>query len=531
MRFNLGLATLLGMVATFSLVLAADSPTTTPAAPAADEAAIKKLVADLGRQEAAVRDAAQKRLVEIGIPSRPALLAAAQGDDPEVRTRAKAALGQLVEVTVKDLGPVPEGYVSLIFSPDGRHVAYIAYRNRKQILVCDGKEGPEWDQINLANSTYMHAGLASPFATDGSLVYAAQAGAATFTVTVGREDQAVSRPWGIGVPVRSADGKHLAYATRKDNQSVLVFDGKEVASAQSLSPDRFLADNETLVCHEAAVKSDPIYVIGGRRLGPQEGVGDRTLSPDGKRLALTLRQKDKTVVLCDGKEGQACDEVGPVVFSPDSKNFAYTGLTKGGADAGGFIFLNGKKAADAKEARELRFTHDGRQLIWETGDDKDKVLAQVFDLATGKTTAVPLASRLAAFSPDGKHVAGYTGDGNGKVLLTVDGKSLPPAFDSDSADGEGSHTSRLDLPGFSADDRHVFCRGVRKIHEPYDHKRFMVVDGQPRPEHDNLWIPADFQNGAKALRYLVRDNNRLRLVETYWPEDTTWEKAAGAAAK
>jgi hypothetical protein len=78
-------------------------------------------------------------------------------------------------------------------------------------------------------------------------------------------------------------------------------------------------------------------------------------------------------------------------------------------------------------------------------------------------------------------------------------------------------------PAFSADGRHIFFHGGRLVGKT--NRRFMVIDGVARPEHDDLWVPADFANYPKTLRYVVRDGDRLRLVETYWPEDTTWEKA------
>jgi hypothetical protein len=59
----------------------------------------------------------------------------------------------------------------------------------------------------------------------------------------------------------------------------------------------------------------------------------------------------------------------------------------------------------------------------------------------------------------------------------------------------------------------------------------MVIDVVAWPAHDGLWIPDDFKNYPKMLRYIARDSDRLRLVETAWPEDRTWEKAAADAKK
>ena len=82
------LIALLGLAAGTLAVAWAEVPAAPPVKPAADEAAIKKLIADLGAKDAATRNAAQKRLIEIGFASRPALLVAAKSDDPEVESAA-----------------------------------------------------------------------------------------------------------------------------------------------------------------------------------------------------------------------------------------------------------------------------------------------------------------------------------------------------------------------------------------------------------------------------------------------------------
>jgi WD40 repeat protein len=515
-------------VAVISVAMAGEPP----AAPAADEATIKKLVADLGRQEAAVRDAAQKRLVEIGIPSRPALLAAAQGDDPEVRTRAKAALGKLVEVTIADLGPGGS------FSPDGRHVAYVAFENEKdrtglQCMMYDGKAGPKYDSI----TTYRGSDTswqASIFLPDGSLVYAAEKNGTKYLVTAGREGRAVELPSANPLLFWS-DDKHVAYLVKRNYKEHLLYDGKEGPAYQGVSPGFFSPDGQILVYFASHSNDKQFVVVNGRPFGPHEGLNRWAFSPDGKRFAFVTSRKDKQGVVCADKDGPVYEGVGAsFLFSPDSKNFAYFGREKEGADAS--LFLNGKPVPADKKAGPIGFTADSRQLILATplgevnGAVPPKVRIETYDLATGKIAPLVTSDGFPwgcpVFSPDGKHLASYTHDDNGRVSLTVDNKPLPPVFDHDSADGPGSLIPRLDPPGFSADGRHVFCRGVRETRDPYGMKRFMVVDGQPRPEHDNLWIPANFQNGVKTLRYIVVDNGKYRLVETYWPEDRTWEGAA-----
>ena len=65
----------------------------------ADEVA--RLIKQLGHAEFAQREAAERRLIEIGEPAIPALEKAARGDDPEVATRAGRALAALVSLDAK----------------------------------------------------------------------------------------------------------------------------------------------------------------------------------------------------------------------------------------------------------------------------------------------------------------------------------------------------------------------------------------------------------------------------------------------
>ena len=73
------------------------APTPTPT-PAAENPQVTKLITQLGSDDADDRDAAQKKLVDLGRPAMAALKKAAQSsDDPEIRSRAAAALSQMKE--------------------------------------------------------------------------------------------------------------------------------------------------------------------------------------------------------------------------------------------------------------------------------------------------------------------------------------------------------------------------------------------------------------------------------------------------
>jgi len=73
----------------------------------AQDPEIDRLTDQLGHDEAAKRQQAERRLLEIGEPARPALARLAESGDAEVRTRAKAILASLDRATMrrKWLGP------------------------------------------------------------------------------------------------------------------------------------------------------------------------------------------------------------------------------------------------------------------------------------------------------------------------------------------------------------------------------------------------------------------------------------------
>src|SRR5262245_11407795 len=63
---------------------------------------IAGLVRDLGSEEFATREKATRRLLELGIATRDALLAAAADADAEVRARARAILATVSESDFRD---------------------------------------------------------------------------------------------------------------------------------------------------------------------------------------------------------------------------------------------------------------------------------------------------------------------------------------------------------------------------------------------------------------------------------------------
>jgi hypothetical protein len=336
-----------------------------------------------------------------------------------------------------------------------------------------------------------------------------------------------------GVVLQSKDGKHSATIVAKDGKQAVVYDDVEGPAYKEVSDGYLSVDGVTLAYHGYNSDEQQFVVIGEKRNGPYTSIGSWIISPDGKRLAVIANRKDKMMIVCDGVEGPAYEYISyRTAFSHDSRHFAYVGVNGKESAAVYSLMVNDKKVASGNYIGIVGFTPDNRRLVWVSGEGTEpvKYQAQAMDVATGKSEPLPAAPQggeaATAASPDAKHLAFFVSAGDGRRLtLTVDGRPLSPTFEQDSADGDGDMIPRLDPPGFSADGKHVFCRGVIEIRSPYRQRRFVIIDGFPLPEHDNVWFLDDSRRCPERLRYIVVDDGKYRLMEASWPEGTTWEDA------
>lgn len=129
----------------------------------------------------------------------------------------------------------------LVFSPDSKHLAYAAKRNGKWVVVVDGQEGAEYDDI----------GVGSPaFSPDGKRIAYSEKTDAKAPWAVVADGQAGPEFDAISNPSFSPDGKHLAYAAVQgghfDKQQVLVVDGQEGEGHSAIGNWTFSLDGRHL---------------------------------------------------------------------------------------------------------------------------------------------------------------------------------------------------------------------------------------------------------------------------------------------
>jgi len=175
---------------------------------------------------------------------------------------------------------------SLIFSPDGKRVAYVLENpgmifplrpgevplDNRPFVVVDGKAGAKYDRIfNL---------IFSPDSKRVAYIVHKNMGGGRFVVVDG---QAGTEYKWVTSLIFSPDGKRVAYTARKGEKSLVVVDGKPGAE------------------YDDILKDFPIF------------------SPDGKRVAYVARKDQKYLVVVEGQAGAEYDKIYNLVFSPDGQ--------------------------------------------------------------------------------------------------------------------------------------------------------------------------------------------------------------------
>ena len=246
-------------------------------------------------------------------------------------------------------------------SPDGAHSAYFQPATKSSkiggqgagSLVVDGTPGANYDRI-----------LGVSFTSDGHVLYYATANQKYVVVEDGKESAAYS---GVRWPAMfSHDGKHWAYVASDQDGSFLVLDGKpmqhfdSVGSQSNAEAPMFLSDGS--VMYHAVGKTGRVLVRGNTVLGQ----GDGLVSPDGRRVALLKRTAEGTSqataqVILDGAPGPVFTNVLGMVFSPDSRHFAYVGGTSGQMSTHR-LYVDGTPRVELDDVGDVGYSPDSRHL-------------------------------------------------------------------------------------------------------------------------------------------------------------------------
>lgn len=286
-----------------------------------------------------------------------------------------------------------------VWSPGSRHWAgtLINAATRKQRVVIDDVPQQEYDEIMVSNvavvkndqfkNTKQHAAELMKhdisFSNDGEHhTYAARRGSTAVLVLDGKElvtdDTLIRRlpngtmDGGFGQVRISPDGKDVSYVVRDSNRGKawrVVFGKKhteypylDIGNALSADGKRFAYFAKPDLDHRRAVVDG---VEGKDYDAPllDARPSDLQFSPDGSRFAARYRKGSKTVIAVDGVEGPEFDDLWGFGFSADGKRYGYS-AKRGKQQLAVIDGTEGKAYAELNSRRGPGFSPDNRRAAY-----------------------------------------------------------------------------------------------------------------------------------------------------------------------
>jgi Tol biopolymer transport system component len=289
---------------------------------------------------------------------------------------------------------------SPFFSPNGKHLAYVAGRDRHWYFVFDGREGVSYDRIWDDTAA---------FSPDGKhVVFVAERNGKVFVVRDGVEGKEYAQI--VDGTLRfSPDSSRLVYTAQRDGKQHVVIDGVEGLGYDTTGRPLFSADSRRLA-YTATHEGKSVIAMDGREAGEFAGLRPNSLaiSPDGSRVAFTSGTSGSMRVIVDGVAGKPCDWVfdGSIVFSDDSRRVAYS--AKVGSRA--VCVVDGAEGLPFEGIGAIAFSPDGRRVAYvaQRVTQAGSVWCVVVDGVAGRDYPGIVAGPR--FGPNSRHVA-YVAEG------------------------------------------------------------------------------------------------------------------------
>ncbi|MEW6076920.1 MAG: hypothetical protein AB1724_03825 [Thermodesulfobacteriota bacterium] len=343
----------------------------------------------------------------------------------------------------------------LRFSPDGSYTAYIVQDKDKQHLVLNGNRMKAYDMIDIV--------FGPVFSPDSKkIVYVAKNNAEN-NVRLIVNGQESSPCDAITEILFSPDGKTVAYIATRGKKQFVIRGAREEgpydkAEGLTWSPDSkklayiAIRNDEFLVVHNGRVipvgscSPQTVFYEGGLFATIIPQITQPSFSPDSSLLAFTRMEQGKYQVVIGSKTGPPFNLVTSVVFSPDSKHYAYTGVSEKTAGATMQMVHNETSGQAYDFIDQPTFSPDSGHLAYRIG--QNGLWAMVLDEKPQKfydSVGPPY------FSPDSRILAYQAMSGN-KAVMVVNGQeqSYPVEFQ----ENEGI-SPKISRPCFSPDSRHL----------------------------------------------------------------------------
>ncbi|KAJ7208649.1 WD40-repeat-containing domain protein, partial [Mycena pura] len=375
-----------------------------------------------------------------------------------------------VAITGEAVSPPLKGHSdtinSVVFSPDGKHIASGSYDCTVHIwdvMTHKSVGGPLCGHTSSVQSV--------TFSPDGRHIVSGS-GDKTVRIWDAATGEAVGTPLkghtgGIYSVVFSPDMKHIVSGSL--DRTIRIWD---IASGQTVAAP---LEGHTNWVRSVAFSPDGMYIISGSddhtvRIwdaitheavgtplkGHTKWVRSVAFSPNGKYVV--SGSDDRTIRIWDAMSGEVVVtslkeqsiRVNSVVFSPDGKQIA-----SGSDDDTVCIWdvVTGKTVCaplkgHTSSVLSVVFSPDGKYIA---SGSKDKTVC-IWDAITGEAVDPPLKGHSGTihsvvFSPDGKHIASGSSDGTVHVWDMTTHKSVGAPLK--------GHTSSIQSVIFSPDGRHI----------------------------------------------------------------------------
>jgi WD40 repeat protein len=277
--------------------------------------------------------------------------------------------GLLMEDT--GLAVVPEGMQigQVVFSRDGRKVAFSAGKKGSWHLFEGNKKGKPYDSVKMIT-----------FSSDGErIAYSAGKGSKEFLVVDGEEVS--SYDW-VCNPAFSPDGRIVAHEARLGKKFFVVANGKESPHYDmSFIPPVFSPDSRyvTYILIDSTNRKSTNFVSDASSgeiimTTSYDRIRGLVFSSDGLSFAYVAEKDGKQFVVVSGFPGSvheavedpSFNRVNSIVFSPDGRHLAYV-AEKGGKQ---FLVISDRELKQQKEIGGYEkisrhaFSPDGKNLLF-----------------------------------------------------------------------------------------------------------------------------------------------------------------------
>jgi Tol biopolymer transport system component len=258
----------------------------------------------------------------------------------------------------------------------------------------------------------------------------------------------------------SEDCSRVAFPAPRDDDQCMVVDGVKGTAYYSVG-NPFISSTG-LVAYLAERDQKTFIVINGKEWGPYDALAEDSppvFSPDGKRIAFSVRRGEQWLVVTDGASGKGYESIldWKIRFSPDSKHVAYLAM-RGPKQI--FVVDGVERGEDNQtdqyDAGDIIFSPDGNRVAWPVGARGNQ--AVVVDGVEGRRY---LSVGDITFSDDSRHVAYLAGANTGADVvahLVIDGR-------------EAATSPHIESFALSPDGKRFAYREIR------ERKNYAVVDG------------------------------------------------------